>query len=29
MQSQMGVLREKNSELNERHFVMELEKKNL
>lgn len=29
VQGQMSILREKNSELNERHFVIELEKKNL
>ena len=29
LQGQMGILRSKNSQLNERHFVIELQKKNL
>ena len=29
MQGQLGILREKNAELNEKHFVIEMEKKNL
>ena len=29
MQSQISVLREKNTELNEKHFLLELDKKNL